>query len=708
MPTSPRPERRRVSKEAKQSCKEEPARSASKAPGMKPPVVKQALVHASSVLTTRDQGKQVLSIDMRPLVIHLLAGLEQAGLTRAVVTLGSNAAQIASCVQAYGFQRLAVDFVYLTLGSAAGTAWRNLANSILAARAAFSHKSNPLLIVRADQLYDWRLLRRIADSPFEPKGGFEAFALIDTQPATLSWADGQFCSSTCQRGQCHALAKVALDAHDRRRAVRCGHKLRSYDAVVAGEVYVSRPRLFELIAACFVQSLSTSLADVMGELAQQGLLGCVEVGEADGLWFASRTLAAVFRTPPPPGTARPVRSQAWQHLIIKARELLYSGEWRPTENMPQPPLRGDLEKSTQPLFQLGATLGEGNSVVVEASALAAPVVGFSKLAVKMIRTGHQDKGDMDKVMWEVHVLRQLHGHPNIVKLCDVIEMQDAVYLVMERIPGPDLQQHIADSRPGGCLSEPRARPLFRNILSALRHAHRRGLLHCDLKPANVRLEEGPGGAMTAVVVDWGLARDIKKQTACLTVGTPAYASPEQLTGYSADVAWGRAKLGAPADVWALGTTLYEMLVGSVPFRASSHEELVAATLALNYMLPDQLSVEARQLIDGMLQVLPSDRLSIDELCQDAWTVADDAGPMLPDPFVENGDMESGLARRQGGHGNESPLLDSTDGLWSRCWRQRGVRVVLGGLYTILVLFALLSHSWGGGHSTPMLEMTEAD
>ena len=117
---------------------------------MAAPTVKRALVHAASVLTTRDR-ERVLSVDMRPLVIHLLAGLEQAGIERAVVMLGHDAAQVAECVTAYGFNKMRVDFVYLTLGSAVGAVWRNLANSVLAARAAFAGNAPLRLTVLDDR-----------------------------------------------------------------------------------------------------------------------------------------------------------------------------------------------------------------------------------------------------------------------------------------------------------------------------------------------------------------------------------------------------------------------------------------------------------------------------------------------------------------------------------------------------------------------------
>eukprot|EP00966_Prymnesium_polylepis_P254634 5883723-Prymnesium_polylepis.1 len=235
---------------------------------LEPPTVRRALVHATSVLTTRDQ-ERVLTVDMRPLVIHLLAGLEQAGIERAVVTLGHGAAQVAECVTAYGFT-MQIDFVYLTLGSAMGAVWSNLANSVIAARAAFPGDA-PLLIVRADNLYDGRLLRRIMTVPFERR--VEAYALVDATPAIVEWAQQA-------RGPA-GWARVALAQHDRRHAIRCGPRLGAFDAVIAGEAFATTPKVFEMLAALFAHSLSASLTDVMAQIADRGALGVVEVGELD-------------------------------------------------------------------------------------------------------------------------------------------------------------------------------------------------------------------------------------------------------------------------------------------------------------------------------------------------------------------------------------------------------------------------------------------
>lgn len=183
-----------------------------------------------------------------------------------------------------------------------------------------------------------------------------------------------------------------------------------------------------------------------------------------------------------------------------------------------------------------------------------------------------------------------------------------------------------------------------------------------------------------MLVDWGLARGTIRQPEPITQGTPRYASPEQLTGYSADMAWGRPKLGPSADVWALGVTVFEMLTGEPPFAGDTFEALVANVLRLNYTLPDTMSVEARQLIDSMLQVQPSDRASVAELCLDPWTTCH-MGKMPPDRVLTalecppSGKEDSDLAR----------VGSCTD-------RVRGSgRSLLCIVYIILLVCALIAH-----------------
>ena len=540
--------------------------------------------------------------------------------------------------------RLQVNYVHVP-----PTLWRTLANSIVCSRVAFPGDA-PFLIVRADQLYDWRLLHKMRSAHFEEC--LEAVALVDTQQATLHWASGAHCNVTCKEsGKCNALVKVQRDL-ELRRIVACGHRLTEYDAVVAGSVYVARPSLFALLNDQSRESLYRNTGDAMATFAARGTLGYVELGDLTCHWFGSRTVTAVLR-----GMGRGLQldvmgrqGQGWRHVVAAARRLMLeqtddvaasgdaaanatagsaadaaAGAATADGAATSPPARPHrarrpwpTSRMLRPLLELGEVIGSGAYCQVIAATLGAPALpdempategglcamacddddadadhppppaaaasaaaasaaaasaaaasaadgsaparrgsGIARrrgslqavagrfgaaceLAVKVYETGHSaDRGAgavMRQVMWEVHVMRQIQ-HPHIARLCDAIEFTDAVYVVMERYEGPCLHEHI-HAQPGAALGEAHARRLFCRVLAAVRHAHACGFIHADVKPANVRLSRACDAAL---LVDWGMARSISYQPEeVISVGTPAYASPEQLTGVSPEQAWGKA------------------------------------------------------------------------------------------------------------------------------------------------------------------------
>ena len=128
------------------------------------------------------------------------------------------------------------------------------------------------------------------------------------------------------------------------------------------------------------------------------------------------------------------------------------------------------------------------------------------------------------------------------------QVVDATYIIMQRVDGPELTEFLL-SQPDGRLPPQCACTFFAHLLSALRHAHRHGFLHCDVKPDNVRLNKA---CDHAVLTDWGYARTPGERSDRFFCGTPAYASPEQLTGYSPDSVTGRRKLCPATDIWSLG------------------------------------------------------------------------------------------------------------------------------------------------------------
>jgi len=160
---------------------------------------------------------------------------------------------------------------------------------------------------------------------------------------------------------------------------------------------------------------------------------------------------------------------------------------------------------------------------------------------------------------------------------------------------------------------------FAQLVAALCHAHGRGFVHCDIKPQNVRLDKT---CTRAVLTDWGFARQAGDQKSPITHGTPAFASPEQLTGYNCDgISSGRRRLCGGADVWALGATLYTMVVGRPPFGGETFEDLVRNVLALNYEGSlSSLPPQPRDLVEMMLQVAAYDRASLKELKAHDWVV----------------------------------------------------------------------------------------
>ena len=231
---------------------------------------------------------------------------------------------------------------------------------------------------------------------------------------------------------------------------------------------------------------------------------------------------------------------------------------------------------------------------------------------------------------------------------------------------------------------------FAQLVAALCHAHGRGFVHCDIKPQNVRLDKT---CTRAVLTDWGFARQAGDQKSPITHGTPAFASPEQLTGYNCDgISSGRRRLCGGADVWALGATLYTMVVGRPPFGGETFEDLVRNVLALNYEGSLSLPPQPRDLVEMMLQVAAYDRASLKELKAHDWVV----GGWRATPTVSSSSASRATTttRRTAAEGEEGSRT-----------RQLGLMVLYGSLCAPALLSHLRSpaedakallHDGGGG------------
>jgi alpha-tubulin suppressor-like RCC1 family protein/serine/threonine protein kinase len=178
-----------------------------------------------------------------------------------------------------------------------------------------------------------------------------------------------------------------------------------------------------------------------------------------------------------------------------------------------------------------------------------------EVAIKVIRPKYADDDEtVARLAREARTVAQLH-HPNIVTLYAVRRVRDGgLALVMQLVPGRTLRDLLNER--GACTFE-RADRVLRDVGAALAHAHARGIVHRDVKPENIFIDESTGHALLS---DFGVARSLEPDsqlTATGTaIGTPAYMSPEQIDGTEMD---GR------SDLYSLGLVGWEMLTGRRPW-----------------------------------------------------------------------------------------------------------------------------------------------
>ncbi|CAN9458279.1 unnamed protein product [Alternaria sp. RS040] len=201
-------------------------------------------------------------------------------------------------------------------------------------------------------------------------------------------------------------------------------------------------------------------------------------------------------------------------------------------------------------------------------------------------------------------IMKLLDHPNIVRLYDIWENRDELYLIMEFVEGGELFSYIHEQHG---LIEIHTVHIFRQIIAALIYCHRINIHHRDLKPENILLDRD---TMTVKLVDFGMAalQPIGKKltTPC---GSPHYAAPEVIKTTSYD--------GGKADVWSCGVILFVLLTGTPPFNYSGDDRdlkhLFRDIAAAKYIMPDNISREAQDLIGRILIADPTRRISIDEI-----------------------------------------------------------------------------------------------
>ncbi len=228
---------------------------------------------------------------------------------------------------------------------------------------------------------------------------------------------------------------------------------------------------------------------------------------------------------------------------------------------------GDL---FQDQYEIHSVLGEGGfGRVLQARQLSTGQM----VAIKLNCPGNgpsQSQRISARFLREMKLCAKLH-HPNIVRLLDAGKTEEGVlFTVLEFVPGQDLEKVLAED---GRLGLPEAGRLMCQVLDALAAAHSAGIVHRDLKPANIMVTQS-GARRNATVLDFGVgafvgqqcSEEIAKITGTMEiVGTPLYASPEQLKGEATSYR---------SDLYAWGLTFIECITGLAPMMGDNITDVV--------------------------------------------------------------------------------------------------------------------------------------
>ncbi|CAH0016570.1 unnamed protein product [Clonostachys rhizophaga] len=269
-------------------------------------------------------------------------------------------------------------------------------------------------------------------------------------------------------------------------------------------------------------------------------------------------------------------------------------------------------------FSFGRILGEGSYSSVY---LATDRQTLKEYAIKVLEKRHIIKEKKIKyVNIEKDTLNRLTEHPGIVRLYYTFQDQNSLYYVLDLCSGGEL---LGVLKKTGTFDVECTRFYSAQILDAISYMHSRGVIHRDLKPENVLLDD----QMNIKITDFGTAkllqdpREARRQMergildpsrgdedddgrAASFVGTAEYVSPELLTHKNACKA---------SDLWAFGCIVYQLLVGRPPFKAGSEYLTFQKIVHLEYEFPQGFPLAARDLVERLLVLDPSRRLTIEHI-----------------------------------------------------------------------------------------------
>lgn len=291
-----------------------------------------------------------------------------------------------------------------------------------------------------------------------------------------------------------------------------------------------------------------------------------------------------------------------------------------------------------------------------------------KVAIKVLRNGHDTQFN-ERFINEAHFIASLNN-PHIITIHDISTLANGdYYIAMEYLDGGDLSENREQFREPAAILR-----LIRQIAQGLAVVHAKGIIHRDVKPANILIRKDG----SAVLTDFGIAKDVDNDSdltmAGHSLGSPSYSSPEQAQGQPLDIT---------TDIYGLGVILLELLLGYNPFKGNTH-----TSTAINHIqqaLPALPAEHAylQPLLDRMLAKRPGERF---QSCEE---LVEAIAPLL-DPTASG--TRPATAR---------PLPSRLPGKMPRC-----LLPVLGVVAAVTVVFALTYESETEREINRLLEQAE--
>ena len=290
-----------------------------------------------------------------------------------------------------------------------------------------------------------------------------------------------------------------------------------------------------------------------------------------------------------------------------------------------------LNAALEDRYAIERELGEGGMATVY---LAEDIKHNRKVALKVFKPELAAVVGAERFLTEIKVTANLN-HPHILPLHDSGEADGFLFYVMPYLEGESLRDRIDREKQ---LPVDEAVRIATAVANALDHAHRHKVIHRDIKPANILLQDGePVVADFGIALAVGAAGGTRLTETGLSLGTPFYMSPEQATGDQ--------PVGASTDTYALGSVLYEMLVGEPPYPGTTAQAVLGKIIAGKPVSATEQRPAIPANVDAAL------RKALEKLPADRFTSAQDFMRALGDEHFRYGEAVAGVAGAAAGPWN---------------------------------------------------------